>query len=58
MHIQIGKALQHFYMLKESLILWKYINVLDIKENQNFKRFTIYTLSKYLLTRELTLTNL
>jgi len=38
------------------MLTWKYNIVLDIKRKYNFKRFTIYTLKKYLPTRELTLT--
>jgi len=42
MRILIEKALEHFYILKESLILCKHGNiysVLDIKKKQNLKLF-------------------
>ena len=41
MRILVDKALKHFYMLCESLILCKHIIVPGIKEKQNFKLFTL-----------------
>ena len=60
MHILIDKALKHFYMLQESLILCKHGNILlslTLKENTISKIFTtfcIYILYKYLPKREST----
>jgi len=54
MSILIGKSLQKSNIMKT----WTYIIDLDIKGNHKFKLFAIYTLQKYLPSRELTLINL
>jgi len=57
MHTLIDKALKHFYMLKESLILCKHI-FLSLTVKKNTILIVVYALfKKYLPIRELTLTN-
>ena len=43
MHILIGKALQHLYMLKESVLLWKHIHVSFTFKKNTVSIFLLYT---------------